>query len=301
MSDSKEIQNLLDQLQESTGLPLQLGSAQTALSEMTDSDATVNRLRELLRLTKSSRDKHYFLRRYLTGQLEEDEIAGGFARHHIQTDARRALLLVAFPEDLTEETRSILSSIFPRSQVSPLAMGRDRILLIVKDRRSSLPSMVSTLLDTMASEAMIRVKVVYSDQSETMARLPAAYQDLLTSLIIGSTFYPAEQIYEAESLGLARLIHRLPEDVCQRYMREHFSDYDFGQMDPDTLRAIHTLFKNNLSLSETARQLFVHRNTLAYRLDKFQKASGLDVRSFDEAITCRIGMMIWQKLHREQE
>ena len=70
-------------------------------------------------------------------------------------------------------------------------------------------------------------------------------------------------------------------------------------MDADTLRAIHTLFHNNLSLSETARQLFIHRNTLAYRLDKFQKASGLDVRDFDDAVTCRIGMMIWQKLHRD--
>ena len=294
MNDSGEISNLLDQLQESTGLSLCLDPQVPA-----DPQVTAGKLRDLLRLTKSSRDKHYFLRRYLTGQLDEDEIRSGFARHHMQASARRALLLVTFPEDLHEETRSILSSIFPRSQVSPLSMGRDRMLLIVKGKPSSLSPMVSALLDTMASEAMIPVKVVYDNQTVTLADLPAAYQDLVTSLAIGKTFYPAEQVYESASLGLARLIFRLPEDVCQRYLQEHFLDYDFGRMDADTLRAIHTLFHNNLSLSETARQLFIHRNTLAYRLDKFQKASGLDVRNFDEAITCRIGMMIWQKLHQK--
>ena len=294
MNDSGEISNLLDQLQESTGLSLCLDPQAPA-----DPQVTAGRLRDLLRLTKSNRDKHYFLRRYLSGQLDEDEIRSGFARHHMQASARWALLLVTFPEDLNEETRSILSSIFPRSQVSPLSMGRDRMLLIVKDKPSSLSPMVSALLDTMASEAMIPVKVVYDNQTVTLADLPAAYQDLVTSLAIGKTFYPAEQVYESASLGLARLIFRLPEDVCQRYLQEHFLDYDFGRMDADTLRAIHTLFHNNLSLSETARQLFIHRNTLAYRLDKFQKASGVDVRNFDEAITCRIGMMIWQKLHQK--
>lgn len=295
MPYSDEIRALLDRLQETTGLRLCLEESE----EADDPGATAEKLRNLLALTRSGRDKHSFLSRFLTEPLEEDQVRSGFARHHIRADAPRALILVSFPDGSTDEARRILSSIFPRSRVSPLPIRRESILLIVKDRFSDISSMVSTLLDTMASEAMVPVKITYSDQARPMADLPALYRDLLTSLSIGNTFYPQKQVYEAGSLGLARLVYALPEAPCRRYLLEHFGTYDLGQLDPDTLRAIHTLFSNNLSLSETARRLFVHRNTLAYRLDKFQKASGLDVRDFDDAVTCRIGMMIWQKLHRD--
>ncbi len=94
------------------------------------------------------------------------------------------------------------------------------------------------------------------------------------------------------TLGLSKLVSRLPKDACEEYLAEQFPNFSFNDLSSETVNTINTLFDNGLNLAETARSLYVHRNTLVYRIEKFSKESGLDLRNFDDAVRCRLGMLI---------
>ena len=94
------------------------------------------------------------------------------------------------------------------------------------------------------------------------------------------------------NLGIGRLIYQLPMPLCKMFIKEIFSDKSPNEFDEETLTTINKFFENSLNVSETSRQLYIHRNTLVYRLDKLQKSTGLDLRVFDDAITFKIALMV---------
>ena len=112
------------------------------------------------------------------------------------------------------------------------------------------------------------------------------------ALDVGKIFYGEKDIIAYNSLGIGRLIYQLPINLCKIFMREIFGDNIPDDMDEETLTTINKFFENNLNVSETSRQLYVHRNTLVYRIEKIQKATGLDLRVFDDALTFKIALMV---------
>ena len=113
------------------------------------------------------------------------------------------------------------------------------------------------------------------------------------ALDVGKIFYMEKSIIAYNTLGIGRLIYQLPIPLCEMFLKEVFGDYNPSSLDEEILTTVYQFMENDLNLSETSRQLFVHRNTLVYRLEKLQKTIGLDIRQFEDAMTFKIAMMVF--------
>ena len=148
------------------------------------------------------------------------------------------------------------------------------------------------LVDMLNTEAMTSAWVSYSNIADDLKQLPDAYKEARTALEVGKIFYTGKNVFGYNRLGIGRLIYQLPIPLCKMFIREIFEGKSPDDFDEETLITINKFFENNLNVSETSRQLYIHRNTLVYRLDKLQKSTGLDLRIFEDAITFKIALMV---------
>ena len=146
--------------------------------------------------------------------------------------------------------------------------------------------------DMLNSEAMSSVRIAYGTIVEEIKQVSKSYKEAKMALDVGKIFYSEKKVIAYNTLGIGRLIYQLPISLCQMFMKEVFGDNIPDSLDEETLITINKFFENNLNVSETSRQLFVHRNTLVYRLEKLQKSTGLDIRVFDDALTFKIALMV---------
>ena len=157
-----------------------------------------------------------------------------------------------------------------------------------------------TMIDTLSMEALTHVQIAYSDLIPNLPALPSAYKQTALALRVGKLFYSEQSVFPFNKLGIGRLIHELPEKLCEDFLFEIFGDITSEHLDKDTLAAIDKFFQNNLNIAETARQLHMHRNTLIYRLEQVEKRTGLDLRQFEDAMTFKIAIMILNYLQSER-
>lgn len=148
------------------------------------------------------------------------------------------------------------------------------------------------ITDTLNMEAMASVRVAYGTIVQELKEVPRSYQEAQVALEVGRVFYAERGILAYDELGIGRLIHQLPRSLCEMFLKEVFHGGAADIFEEEELTTVYTFFDNNLNISETSRQLYIHRNTLVYRLEKIQKKTGLDVRVFDEAMTFKIAMMV---------
>lgn len=148
------------------------------------------------------------------------------------------------------------------------------------------------LVDMLGAEAMTQAWVACSNTADDLRELSNAYKEARTALEIGKIFYAERAVFEYRTLGIGRLIYQLPVSICEMFIEEIFGDESLDSIDGETLAIIRTFFENNLNLSETSRQLYVHRNTLVYRFEKIQKKFGLDLRTFEDAMTFKLAMLV---------
>ena len=148
------------------------------------------------------------------------------------------------------------------------------------------------LVDMLNTEAMTSAWVSYSNVADDIMELSDAYKEARTALEVGKIFYADKNVFGYNRLGIGRLIYQLPIPLCKMFIREIFDNKSPDDFDEETLVTIDKFFENSLNVSETSRQLYIHRNTLVYRLDKLQKSTGLDLRVFEDAITFKIALMV---------
>ena len=160
------------------------------------------------------------------------------------------------------------------------------------DDYQKLAQIARELVDTLNMEAMVSVRVSYGTIIEELKDVSKSYKEADMALEVGRVFYSDKNILAYNELGIGRLIHQLPSSLCEMFLEEVFQGNVADQFEEEELTTVYTFFDNNLNISETARQLYVHRNTLVYRLEKIQKKTGLDVRVFDDALTFKIAMMV---------
>ena len=141
-------------------------------------------------------------------------------------------------------------------------------------------------------EAMSQVRVSYGNIIHEIKDVSRSYKEAKMALEVGKIFYADKIIVPYNNLGIGRLIYQLPMPLCQMFIKEIFDGKSPDEFDEETLSTINKFFENSLNVSETSRQLYIHRNTLVYRLDKLQKSTGLDLRIFDDAITFKIALMV---------
>ena len=147
------------------------------------------------------------------------------------------------------------------------------------------------VIDMLNTEAMSSAHIAYGTIVNDIREVSRSYKEANMALDVGKIFYSDKNVVAYNRLGIGRLIYQLPLPLCQMFIREIFDGKSPDDLDEETLSTINKFFDNSLNVSETSRQLYIHRNTLVYRLDKLQKTTGLDLRVFDDAITFKIALM----------
>jgi carbohydrate diacid regulator len=148
------------------------------------------------------------------------------------------------------------------------------------------------LEDIMDTEVMLKSRVSYGTIVEELRELSKSYKEARMALDVGKIFYNGDRIHSYDALGIGRLIYQLPANLCKLFIEEIYGEDLPKEVDEEILHTATVFLDNNLNVSETARQLYIHRNTLVYRIEKLKSATGLDVRVFDDALTFKIATMV---------
>ncbi len=235
------------------------------------------------------------LRRIISGEVSGDRV--GETVHRLGLAAGRYLLFVIQykndEEGILAETLENFFVTAPAEMV--VEMDGSRIALLKE--ASEVPGedyrdFANVIVDNLQTEVMTKVRVGYGDPIENFSDLNRAYQNACTALKIGTVFYGEESVFYYRKLGIGRLIYKLPADLCEMFLTEILGENRKMDLDDETMTTIRKLFDNNLNISETARQLYIHRNTLVYRLERIEKKLGLDIRTFEDAMLFKIAMMV---------
>lgn len=176
------------------------------------------------------------------------------------------------------------------------AVDESSVILIkaleANSTHEDLMEIANTIVSMVNAEAMMNVRVSFGTVVSELKDVSKSYKEAKMALDVGKIFYAEKNVAAYSALGIGRLIYQLPVNLCKIFIEEIFGDNVPSDLDEETLNTINKFFENNLNVSETSRQLFVHRNTLVYRIEKLQKSTGLDLRNFDDALTFKIALMV---------
>ena len=260
-------------------------------STSTIGELAVCQIRSLIEAYSEKNDKNAF------GSYSEVETFNRAKKLHISSSCQRAVFLVETRQAGDEHALTMIRNIFSARTHDFITSVDDRGIIIVRELVSTetyenLEATAHMLVDMLGAEAMTQAWVAYSNVANGLRDLANAYKEARMALEIGKIFYSERNVFGYRKLGIGRLIYQLPEEVCEMFIEEIFDGESLEVIDGETLNIIRTFFENNLNLSETSRQLYVHRNTLVYRFEKIQKRFGLDLRSFEDALTFKIAMLV---------
>ena len=216
---------------------------------------------------------------------------------HFATEAPRAVFLVRQSGHADVGTVDVLSNLFPdRSQDFVLSVNETDVAVVKQITATTtaedLEKLAQSMEDTLKSELFVKAVIGFGTVAEHLRSLADSYKEAQTAIEVGKVFDTEKSIINYENLGIGRLIYQLPTTLCDIFLSEVFKKNSIDSLDQETLFTINKFFENNLNVSETSRKLFVHRNTLVYRLEKIKKLTGLDLRQFDHAIVFQVALMV---------
>jgi carbohydrate diacid regulator len=191
----------------------------------------------------------------------------------------------------------LLKNIFDDQQGVYITAVEQKNIIIIKDVSAinsydEVAKTAQVIVDMLNSEAMLIAKVAYGTIVPELKEVSKSYKEAKMALDVGKIFYMEKAVTAYNTLGIGRLIYQLPVNLCRMFINEIFGDTIPEELDDEMLTTVQKFFDNNLNVSETSRQLYVHRNTLVYRIEKLHQATGLDVRKFDDALTFKIALMV---------
>lgn len=266
-------------------------------SVSTIGELAVCQIQSLLEAYAEKNDKNVFMQKLLLGGYGEVEVFNRAKKLHISSTARRAIFLVETRQQRDEHALTTIRNIFSARTRDFITSIDDSGIIVIRELSSTetdedLEDVAFMLVDMLGTEAMTQAWVSYSNTADDLLQLSNAYKEAKTAMEIGKIFYSEKKVFSYRKLGIGRLIYQLPVSVCEMFIHEVFGDESLDSIDSETLAIIRTFFENNLNLSETSRQLYVHRNTLVYRFEKVQKKFGLDLRTFEDALTFKLAMLV---------
>lgn len=257
----------------------------------------VCQIQNLLVAYKERLDKNHFIQNVLLDNLLMVEVYNRAKKLRIDAKARRVVYMVETKTQKDTNAMEIMKMLFASKPKDFITAVDEHGIILVKelertDGEEDLHKTACMLVDMLNSEAMSQVRVSYGNPVDDIKDVSRSYKEAQMALEVGKIFYAEKHIIPYAQLGIGRLIYQLPVPLCEMFMREVFGEDLPDTFDEETLTTINKFFENNLNVSETSRQLFVHRNTLVYRLEKLQKSTGLDLRVFEDALTFKIAMMV---------
>lgn len=254
-------------------------------------------LQNLLIAYKERFDKTNFFQNLLLDNLLLVDIYNRASKLHIEVDKRRLVYLIETRMDRDNVATELLKSMFvPQSGDYITSIDEHNVVLIKElsstDTKEDIEDVAKTIVDMLNAEAMLKVRVAYGIPVEELKDVSKSYKEAKMALEVGNIFYDYKTVISYETLGIGRLIYQLPQNLCKIFIKEIYGDTMPEEIDEEILTTVDKFLENNLNVSETSRQLFIHRNTLVYRIEKLQKAIGLDMRVFDDALTFKIATMV---------
>ncbi len=214
------------------------------------------------------------------------------------TDVRTASLVIRY-EDASNSVSvlDIVSQLFPMDNKDFVFNVNENETVLVKDVEDNIDMddlcrLGESIADVLENEHRIHVNIGIGSIVNGVKEMSTSFKEARTALEVGKVFDTEHTVISYENLGIARLIYQLPTTICQQFLQEVFKIGSIDSLDQETLFTIQRFFDNNLNVSETSRGLFVHRNTLVYRLEKIKKITGLDLREFDQAIIFKVALMV---------
>ncbi len=257
----------------------------------------VSQIQNLIVAYKEKFDKNSFFQNLILDNLLLVDIYNRAKKLHIVDEIKRAVFIIETKSDKDSDTMEMLKSLYSSHSGDYVTAVDERNIILIKALPANveyeeLEGIASTIVDMMSTEAMIAVKVSYGSIVNELREVSKSFKEAKMALDVGKIFYIEKSVMAYKTLGIGRLIYQLPINLCRIFIQEIFGDNLPTDIDEETIITIHKFFENNLNVSETSRQLFVHRNTLVYRIEKLEKRTGLDIRTFDDALTLKIALMV---------
>lgn len=246
-------------------------------------------------------DKTIFMQNILFDNMLAFDLHQKALELHIDVEIPRAVYYIKVLKKGDVGIYEVIRNMFPDKEKDFVINIDANNIVLVKELKEkcdpeSVASIANQILDTVHSETMMSILVGVSTVTENITQLSTAYKEAQIALEVGKVFDEEKFILHYDNLGIGRLIYQLPIKLCELFLGEVFKKGDISILDNETILTINKFFENDLNVSETSRQLFVHRNTLVYRLEKIYKLTGLDLRKFDQAIVFKVAMMVHKYL-----
>ena len=254
-------------------------------------------LNEAKSFYEEKHDRGTFVKNIIMDNILPGDIYIRAKELHFSTDTPRAVFLVRQVGHGDVATVDVLSGMFPDKLQDFVLSVNETDIAVVKQISSSttdeeLEKIAQNMEDTLKNELFIKTVIGIGTVAEHLRELADSYKEAQTAIDVGKVFDTEKSIINYENLGIGRLIYQLPTTLCEIFLSEVFKKNSIDSLDQETLFTINKFFENNLNVSETSRKLFVHRNTLVYRLEKIKKLTGLDLREFDHAIIFKVALMV---------
>ncbi len=244
-------------------------------------------------------DKTNFIKNIILDNILPSDIYIKSKELHFDAETPRVVYLARFAGNNEGSTIpfDVVQNLFPdKAKDYVIGVGENDIVLVKELRNAvdmrNIDNYAKMIVDTAETEFLVKATVGIGTVVTTVKDLARSFKDAQVALEVGKVFDTEKTTINYESLGIGRLIYQLPTTLCEMFLQEVFKKGSFEALDQETLTTIQTFFENNLNVSETSRKLFVHRNTLVYRLEKIKKVTGLDLREFDNAITFKVALMV---------
>ncbi|MCR4791990.1 MAG: helix-turn-helix domain-containing protein [Lachnospiraceae bacterium] len=257
----------------------------------------VNHISELMDAYRERDDKGSFYQNLILDNLLLVDIYNRARKLRIDVSVPRCVYLVSVKKDKDSIVKDLLKGLFAPQSGDVITSVDENTLILIKCFREdadpdSLEEVAQTIVSSLNTEAMISARVSYGTVVEELKDVSKSYKEARMAMDVGSIFYAEKNVTAYTNLGIGRLIYQLPVPLCEMFLGEIFDGGILEDLDEESRSTIKMFFENNLNVSETSRQLFIHRNTLVYRIEKLQKTTGLDLRNFDDAVTFKIALMV---------
>ena len=254
-------------------------------------------VQNLLVAYKERFDKDNFVKNLLLDNLLLVDIYNRAKKLHIDADVRRVVMILELEQEREHSSMESVKSLFGGKSKDFITAVDEKSIIIVKELEENegyeeMDKLAQTILDTLGLEKENTTHIAYGTIVSELKEVSRSYKEARMALDVGKIFSPEKDVIAYSSLGIGRLIYQLPIPLCKMFIKEIFGGKSPDDFDEETLVTIDKFFENSLNVSETSRQLYIHRNTLVYRLDKLQKSTGLDLRVFEDAITFKIALMV---------
>lgn len=266
----------------------------------------VAQLERLIVAYKEKFDRNNFFQNLLLDNLLLVDVYNRAKKLHIDINVPRVVFMIESFAEMDTAITELLKNMFTTQNGDYITSVDESNIILIKavepnTTQDDIMQIAHTIVDMINTEIMINVKVAIGTMVQELKDVSKSYKEAKMALNVGKIFYSEKNISEYTTLGIGRLIYQLPVNLCKMFIEEIFGGRIPDALDEETLHTINKFFENNLNVSETSRQLFLHRNTLVYRIEKLEKSIGLDIRTFDDALTLKIALMVVNYLRYLEE